>query len=404
MQLNDTTTANAVLKELYDGQIPEEAMYKKSPFFAMVDKKTDFGGRNYPIPIEFAVGQGRSSDFATAQANQSANQFVEFLLTRVPDYWVGSVSNELLLAAETDRESFIRYATNLINGGIKSAVASIGSSLFRSGTGSIGQIASISSGVITFIDPQMVTQFERNMTLQANATDGGTPRAALGYVIARNGALGTITVSATFGGSAGNPTGWTTNDFLLVQGDNNKKMKGLAAWCPATAPTTGDSFFGVDRSVDSRLYGLYQDLSNESIEEALVDADALLDREGGEASDCIVTFTTFGALKKALGTRIEYIDLKGPANISFRGIVLQGNKREIHVWPDKDCQPQTAWLLTMSTWKLCTLMEAPMILRYGSNDDMLRVYNADSAEVRIGMYGNLGCSFPGANMQVKVAV
>ena len=72
---------------------------------------------------------------------------------------------------------------------------------------------------------------EVNQVLQANATDGGTPRAALGYVIARNVVAGTITVSATtWGGAAGSPTNWTGGDYLLVQGDNNATISGLQAW------------------------------------------------------------------------------------------------------------------------------------------------------------------------------
>lgn len=402
-QVMDTSVANAVLKEIYDGQIPENMVYQDRPFWAMVAKKTDFGGRNYPIPTQIGVSQGRSSDFATAQGNQSSNEFLEFLLTRAKDYSIATITNELLLAASNDRESFIRSSTNLIDGAITSAIASAASALFRSGTGSIGCIASISSGVIAFTDPNMVTQFERNMVLQANATDGGgSPRAALGYVIARNGAAGTITVSTSFKGSAGTPSGWTTGDFLLVQGDNNAKMKGLAAWIPSTAPTTGDNFFGVDRSVDSRAYGLYFDYSNESIEEALVDGLNVLAREGGDPDVGIVSFASFGALKKAMGTRIQYVDVKGPAGLSFRGIELAGDKRTIKVFPDKDCQGYTAWLLQMNTWTLASLGDCPMILKYGSNQEMLRVYNADEAEVRVGYYANLGCKAPGFNAQLKL--
>jgi hypothetical protein len=325
------------------------------------------------------------------------------LLTRSKDYAVGYITNELLLAATNDRESFIRSASNIVDGTIQSATASLASAIFRSGTGSIGQIGSISTGVITLADKSQITQFEKNMTLQANATDGGTPRAAVGYVIGRNAAAGTITVSATFGGAAGTPSGWAANDYLLVQGDNNLKLKGLAAWVPSSAPTSGDSFYGVDRSSDSRLYGMYQDLSAESIEEALTDGSMLLSQEGGTPDVAVVNFNSFSALEKSLGSKVQYTDMsKGEVN--FRGIVVNGSKKTIKVFPDKDCQGLTAWLLQTNTWTLATLGDAPMILRYGSGDnaEMLRVYNADQAEVRVGYYGALGCSAPGWNMQIKL--
>ena len=402
-QIFDTTSANSVLKELYDGQLPENMVYLDHPFFAMLKKKTDFGGRNYPIPVQYGVSQGRSSVFATAQTNQTANQYVEFLLTRSQDYSIATISNELLLAATTDREAFIRSATALVDGAITSAVNSICSSLYRSGTGTIGQVASISTGVVTFTDPNMVTQFEKNMTLQWASTDGGTPVAALGYVIARNAGLGQITVSATFGGSAGTPSGWGAG-YLLVQGDSNAKLKGLQAWLPATAPSSGESFYSVDRSSDSRLYGVYYDGSAQSIEEALIDSSQLVSREGGTPEVGIVSFTSFAALEKSVGSKIQYVDLKGPAEVAFRGIMINGAKKQIKVFPDKDAIPTTAMLLQMSTFTLASLMDAPMILKYGSNDEMLRVYNADQAELRVGTYGALGCSAPGWNSQVKLGV
>lgn len=404
-QIFDVTAANAVLKELYDGQLPENLVYKDHPFYTMVEKKTDFGGRNYPIPTQYAVSQGRSAKFTNAQTNQTANKYVEFYLTRASDYSLATITNELLLAATTDRESFIRSATSLVDGAITSATASLSSALFRSGTGSIGQIASISTGVITFTDVNMVTQFEVGMTLNAAPSDGGTPRAALGYVIARNSATTSpsITVSASYGGSAGTPSGWTADDYLLVDGDSNSKIKGLAAWLPSSAPQSGDNFFSVDRSVDSRLYGLYYDASGESIEEGLIDASVLLGREGGTPDVSLVSFQSFGALKKALGSKVQYVDLNGPGEIGFRGIAIEGDKKTIKVIPDKDCQGQTAWLLQMDTWVLASLLEAPMILKYGSNDEMLRVYNADQAELRVGYYAQLGCKAPGWNAQVKLS-
>lgn len=402
-QIFDTTSANAVLKELYDGQLPENMVYLDHPFLAMMKKKTDFGGRNYPIPVQYGVSQGRSSQFVIAQANQSANQYVEFLLTRAQDYSLATISNELLLAATTDRESFIRSATSLVDGAITSCVSSLSSALFRDGTGTIGAIGSISTGVITLANADQVTQFEVNMVLQANATSGGTPRAALGYVIRRNAKNSTITVSATFGGAAGTPTGWTAGDSLLVQGDNNAKISGVAAWVPVTTPGGGDSFFGVNRSPDSRLYGLYEDYSDRSIEEAAIDGSTLLSREGGTPDVGILQFSEWASLEKSLGSKVQYVDMKGPAEIAFRGVMVNGAKKQIKVFPDKDALENELLLLTMNTWTLASLLEAPMILKYGSNDEMLRVYNADQAELRVGYYANLGCSAPGWNARIKIS-
>lgn len=399
------TAMNSALKELYDGQVVENLVYSDNPFLAMVPKKTDFGGKYKPIPIITGVSQGRSSTFSNAQGNQSAVQIQSFLLTRVSDYSIATIDNQTMLASRTDKMSFLEGAKLVIDGAFRSLTNSLASALFRTGTGSIGQIGSISSGVITLSNAADVVQFEVNQVLQANATDGGTPRAALGYVIAVNRALGTVTVASSgLGGSAASPSGWAGNDYLLVQGDVNAKVKGLAAWLPVTAPTSGDNFFGVDRSQDvTRLAGVRYNGSAQSIEESLIDASSLLAREGGKPDICVTNFASYAALEKSLGSKVQYVDMKGPAEIAFRGIMINGANSMIKVFPDRNCQAQVGYLLQMNSWTLNSLGDAPQILRYGDGLEMLRVSNADAGEVRIGYYANLATNAPGYNAVVSLS-
>lgn len=403
MSILDSTAMNAALKELYTGQVVENLVYQDNPFFAMVRKTTDFGGKNKPIPIITGVSQGRSATFATAQTNQTAAVVKSFALTRVADYSIAQIDNQTMLASRTDKMAFLEGSKLLIDAALRSITLSVASALYRSGTGSIGQISSISTGVITLVNAADVVQFEQNMTLQANATDGGTPRAALGYVVAVDRSAGTVTVASSGqGGSAASPASWAANDYLLVQGDVNLKCSGLQAWLPFTAPTS-TAFFGVDRSVDTwRLGGGRYDGSAQSIEEALIDASALSAREGGKVDHAFVSFASYSALEKALGAKVQYVDLKGPADIAFRGIVINGANSMIKVIPDRNCPPLTGFLLSMAHWVLEGLGEVPQILKYGDNLEMLRVYNADSGEVRCGAYYNLATNAPGWSLQVKL--
>jgi hypothetical protein len=78
---------------------------------------------------------------------------------------------------------------------------------------------------------------------------------SIGYVIAVDKIAGTVTVSATAGGSAGVPASWTgTMYFFLYETyggvADNVIFKGLEDWIPESAPSSGDNFYGVDRSVD----------------------------------------------------------------------------------------------------------------------------------------------------------
>lgn len=400
----DLTAMNAALKELYDGQVVENLVYADNPFLAMVPKKTDFGGKYKPIPIVTGASQGRSATFTNAQTNQAAVLIESFLLTRKSDYSIATIDNQTMLASKTDKMAFLEGSKVVIDGAFRSLTLSLASSLFRSGTGSIGVISNIAVGVITLSDPNSVVQFEVNMTLQANATDGGVPRAALGYVIAVNRSLGTVTVSDVgLGGAAGSPALWAANDFLLVQGDVNAKISGLAAWIPTTAPGA-TAFYGVDRSVDvTRLGGVRYDGSAQSIEEALIDASSLVAREGGKPGICVTNFASYAALEKALGSKVQYVDMKGPADIAFRGIRINGANSMINVFPDRSCPSQLAYLLQMDTWCLESLGDAPQILRYGDGLEMLRVSNADAGELRVGYYANLRTNAPGWSAVVSLS-
>jgi hypothetical protein len=402
----DLTAMNAALKELYDGQVVENLVYADNPFLAMVKKNTDFGGKYKPVPIITGVSQGRSSTFSNAQGNQSPVQIESFLLTRASDYSIATIDNQTMLASKTDKMSFLEGSKLVIDGAIRSITNSIASSLFRSGTGTIGQIGSIATGVITLTNAGDVVQFEVNMVLQANATDGGaTPLSALGYVIAVNRSAGTVTVAATPGGVAATPTSWVATDYLLVQGDLNAKPKGLAGWLPLVAPVTGDNFFGIDRSVDPvRLAGVRYNGSSQPISEALVDASSLLAREGGKPGVFVTNFQSYSALEKELGAKVQYIEAShAQAEIAFRGILVNGANSQIKVFPDRNCQVFQGYLLQMDTWCLEGLGDVPQILRYGDGLEMLRVSNQDAGEVRVGAYYQLRSNAPGWNAVVQLS-
>jgi hypothetical protein len=408
----DLTAANAALKELYDGQVVENEVYEDAPLYAMVKKNKDFGGKTKPIPLITGVSQGVSADFATAQANQSPPQVNGFQLTRKRRYGLATIDNETMLASANDKMAFIEGSKLVIDSAIRATTLAIQSDLFRSGTGSIGQVnaSGWTSGVATLMDTTTVTQFEINMVLQDNATDGGaSPRAALGYVIAVDRTAGTVTVSSTgLGGAAGTPASWAASEYLLRQGDNNACCSGLAAWFPTTAPGSSDNFYGVNRSADPvRLAGVRFDGRNESVEEALIDAITLLGREGGKPTLGVCSFQTFGALVKSLGSKMQYTDAEAETadghKIGFRGVSLIGGNTKASIFPDRSCPANLTYLLTPKTIAIEALGEVPQILMYEDGLTMLRVSNKDAGELRVGAYFNASCNAPGWNAVVQTS-
>lgn len=302
--------------------------------------------------------------------------------------------------------------------------------LFSDGSGSRGTYGlapgsgSISTGVITLDDPNQVVQFEVGQSLVSYSVSGQTATQSsslsIGYVIAVNRSSGLVTVSTTAAGTAGTPTGWsTTYPYLAVQGDVNfaasglgiangsaLKVAGLGAWIPTTAPGASDSFWGVNRSADvTRLGGVRYVGTSLPIEEALVNAAALVAREGGQPDMCFMNFASYAALENALGAKVQYVDVKhDEADIAFAGIRIHAPYGPITVIPDRNCPTQTAFLLSLENWKLRSLGRAPHILTYGTEGlEGLRVSNSDALEIRIGYYANLICNAPGWNCTVSLS-
>lgn len=378
---------------------------------------TGFAGKYIPVPVIYGGPQGRSATFATAQANQTATAMISFFVYSASNYELVTIQNQLLEQTKSDAGAFIEMAKLQMDTGIRNITNDIAHDMFGDGSGSRGTITSITSGVIVLGNPSQVTQFEVGQVLVSYSVSSTTATIStggnLGYVIAVNRSFTapTITVSATSGGSAGTPTNWSTSfPNLAVQGDVNfasgglaisssgaLKMPGLAAWLPTTAPSGGESFWGVDRSVDSRLYGVIVNGAAEPIEEALIDLATGINLNGGEPDLGLMNFTSYAALLKSLGSKVQYVQVEHDnADISFKALHLQTPYGPIPMIPDRSCASSTAYLLQSNSWKLRTTGRCPHVLTYGLEGlQGLRVGTADALEIRWGNYGSLICNAPG---------
>lgn len=415
----------AALKELYTGDdYMRDLVYKKNPWLALVPKDespSGFAGKYIPVPLVYGTPQGRSATFSTAQTNQTAPALASFFVYRVSNYQLVTITNELLEATKDNAGAFVDEAKLNMDTGFRNISNDMALDLFGSATGFRGAISAISTGAITLTDANQIVNFEVGMALVSYSVSGTTytqsTSAAIGYVISVNRSAGTLVVSATAGGSAGTPTNWSTSfPNLAVSGDLNfgaltvttsfLKITGLQAWLPTTAPTSGDSFWGIDRSTDvTRLAGVRFVGTSESIEEALIDGASLVAREGGMPDMCFMNFTSYAALEKSLGSKVQYVDVKHEeADIAFAGIRIHAPYGPITIIPDRSCPTATAYLLQMDVWKFRSLGKAPHVLTYGLEGlEGIRVGTADALEIRIGYYGNLICSAPGWNCVITLS-
>jgi len=170
----DLTSFAAALKQHYTNERVENLVYKDNPLLALISKYEQFGGENLKLPIKYGIPQGRSAVFSTAQSNKTNSQYKSFLLTRDRDYSLASIDNETIEASKGNANAFMEAATSEIDGAIEAATRSLAISLYRSGSGSIGQVSAASTGTsFVLSNIEEVTNFEVGMELVFSTADGG---------------------------------------------------------------------------------------------------------------------------------------------------------------------------------------------------------------------------------------
>jgi hypothetical protein len=411
----------------------KDLVFDKNPFLAILPKdetEMGMGGKTFPIPTQYDTGAGRSAALGTAQTYQTAPQVVEFQCTRVSNYSVATLTNDFLRASASSIGAFMPAAELNVKSAFRNISNDLAHDIFSDGSGTRGTYGigngSITSGVITLDNLGMVYQFAVGMALTSFSVSGYTPTqstgANLGYVIAVDTGLGTVTVSATQGGAAGTPTGWSTSfPYLSQAGDTNfvtnglnttnmLKIAGLGAWIPSTTPSGSDSFFTVNRSVSpTKLAGLrYQGGASESIQDALIDAVNQLAAQSSEAGDpdyILLNPVSYQTLVKQLTSQANYVSVKhDEIDISFKALVLPTANGEIAILQDRSCPAQTAFIISLKTWKLRSLGKVPQFLTFPGFYDQLGfpVPGSDAVELRVGYYAQLTCNAPGANATVPL--
>lgn len=403
----DLTSFDAALKQHYTNDVVQMMVYKDNPFLALVAKYENFGGRNLPIPLIYGNPQNRSATFATAQAGVSTSKLEDFVLTRVKDYSIATIDNETLEASKGNANAFMEAATVEIDGCINSLTRSLAISLFRDSSGYIGQVSveptvNASTFSVTLKSIEDVTNFELGQVVVIySAKTAGSIRTSDGTddefpVVAVNRATGVLTLTGSYDASGD----IAANDYIFVEGDRGLKVSGLEGWVPSSAPAA-TAFFGVDRSVDTRLGGLRLDGTALPIEEALINGASLAAREGSKIDHFFMSYAKYAELEKALGSKVQYVDLKVNPEIGFRGIMVNGPRGPIKCIPDQNCPAGSIFGVQMNTWKLYSLGKAIRVID-SDGLQMLRQSSADGVEVRYGFYGNLGCNSPGYNINISV--
>ena len=421
-----STALTNFLKNKYDkGRIPKQVI-EEFPMLNAIPKFSDGGGALFITAVQIGNPQGLGATLAIAQANaQQAGTLadVKGKNWQIPygDY-SGSVNifDKDMKAAKGNENSFINWFDEQINGIWREFLTHMSWLLFTDGGMSLGT-GTISTGVITLANPTDILKFPIGSTIQASANDGTATGHALlgagsiGYVFAQDEGAGTLTVATSsalaLAGTAGTPASWAGTMFLFKQGDfggtatPNVIFKGFGGWIPAAAPTTGDNWYGIDRSIaPAQLAGfrlLSTDVAGMSIRKRIKKLCAIMNNRGTTPG---VTHVALNGEKwQELADELEaqgYRPLEAQNKYGFgaNSIALSAGGKIVEVIGDRSVPYGTCFALTMpkdgSNIQMKSIDGFPHIIREDGLE-IIRSATANSYEHRIQAYPAFAVKAPG---------
>lgn len=388
----------AALKEYYTADRVQNLALKKHNFLKLLTKMTKFEGSSLPIPTGYSMVSSRSSQFNKALANKNASKIARFTLYRKAAFGTVSLTDEVIKASKGNAGAFMEAQAYEFDNIIESVTDGLAQALQGNGSGVLATISNITGQVITLSSVDDALKFEIGQVIETVDTSTDTVDAVSHPITKVDRSAGKLTVTGSLAGAS-------NGHGIVNVGDYKNVVNGLAGWLPLTAPTSGDSFNGVDRSVDERLSGVRFDGSALPIDEAIIKGHARITQVGqGRPDLCLVSFDNYANLVVALGSKVRYID-KATGELGFQAIKLESASGPVEVVADLYVPNDRAYMLEQNTWKLYSLDAAPHIFDL-DGQPMLRDPNtsdaAPSYSCRIGYYAELGCTAIGRNGVIKL--
>lgn len=384
------TTHDAIIKHFYPN--PNDvliATYENNTLHAMLKKEFDGYGKNWHLPVRIAHTAGRSHTFTNAKTNKTGSAVVEYQITITSNYSLYSVDGRLQRQTANSKGAFVDAFEFELDSAMDAMKRNMGYEPYGNGGAAIGRIGSgQTTKTITLLNINDIVKFEKNQVLKTSVADGtsGSPKAGSVVVDSVDRDAGTVTVTvATWNDAGGIPT-VAANDYIFTDGDFGLGIKGLGAWVPATAPTGGDSFFGLDRSVDpTRLAGSRVDLRTLGPEEQVQKMCQVAIRNGGKLTHVFYNDLDFLALILALGSRRQIANTEVEGKIGFEGVKVATGVGTVECYSDYNQDQGVAHGLELKQWSLKGPGQFPFI-EARDGQKILREDAADAFEGRIIAY------------------
>lgn len=410
------TTFDPFLKRYYNPGQVTAIVNKDRPFLAKV-KKTMGSGNLWVTPVIFSNPQGLAADLPNAQlgANQTGGggnlQGKQWQSTWGDYSGAVAIGDKVIAASRDNVGAFFENQKAEIDRLYEQFADIMGLyAIGDSGHSVTPGTFTFSGGTCTLINPDDIVNIVVGMLLNVSANDGTSSGHTLlgsgstGYVISVNANTGIFVVSATSGGAAGVPTGWTGTMYAFRQGDfggasATRIMLGLSAWVPAADPSA-TTFEGVDRTAGiTALSGVRltaAEVAGLGIEQRV---KKLVTRMTGRAmgpgpTDVFMNPEKWQGLADSLESRgTRPLDGK-IGQFNYQKIQIAAGGKMVDVWADRFCPVGSAFAVNFDYIEMKTLSGFPAVVN-GDGMSMLRKTGSNDYEYRLTSYPAMQIKAPG---------
>lgn len=393
MAASDLTSVAFIAKRVYSDKRQGDLAMRDHPFMRMINKEGGFNGVAHFYTVKYGNPASIGGTFASAQTAAASSKGVQFQVSRKTKYGFVTLNGEAIAATEGNQGAFYDLVTLETDGVLEEMGDRLAYDLYRDGTGLRGRRASAATNVITLTNQDDARNFKVGMTVIAGTVATGLSGLRTGNttVAGVDEDAGTVTLA-----SAAAITSFADTDYLFAIGDPGTCMEGLEVCNPLTAPVGGDSFRGVDRSVDTRrLAGVRLDNTAASIEENAGLVAVRIAQVGKRADQVFLNPIRFWEVARRLGAKVEYDGGGGNADYGFESISIHSPAGTLKAYSDPDCPTNRGRVVASKAHYVKHLKGFPHIIMDDGNKS-LRATSADDIEMRIRAFSNYIQIDPGA--------
>lgn len=402
MGLATTSTHLSITKRLYPKDI-SKPMFERSAFLGLVSRDTKFGGEGYHVIVRTSPNTGRGASFERTYANIRASVLARFLVFPRSQYALFRLEGKLLATTRGNNTAVVRALKVEVDSARESFFEDLSRNACGNGGGNIGQIATTTNLATTTLQLRNISDhvnFTEGMPVVfAIAGDGSQAGAAAGDLLGAPTVLTVVSVNRDTGALVMSAVlntvpGITTSAFIFEDADSYaNSVTGLFGWHPDTAPTAGDSHFGVDRSTGDvqRKSGYRYTGGGANKEETLTKMGARALTLKARPTHCLMHPEDLGDFIVELGSRVMFsrVQSSAYADIGYEGIKVHTPAGSVECIADPYIKKGSFRLLAPKLMYLRTTdAELPMTLNEDGAGEMLRDNSSDSYIGRLGMFGN----------------